>query len=123
MFSGPALSSKLTFGPPEAAKLKHEYGDLGCTIEVVKSIYEAIDHIHRYGSSHTDVVVSEDPDTVNTFLDSVDSACVFANCSSRMADGYRLGLGKLSVYVQISVKNNDKVHKKYRKDHSLILCF
>ena len=107
MFSGPALSSKLTFGPPEAAKLKHEYGDLGCTIEVVKSIYEAIDHIHRYGSSHTDVVVSEDPDTVNTFLDSVDSACVFANCSSRMADGYRLGLGKLSVYVHFSVKNKD----------------
>merc|ERR1712223_2155366 len=93
IYAGPSLSSKLTFGPPEAAKLKHEYGDLGCTIEVVKSIYEAIDHIHRYGSSHTDVVVSEDPDTVNTFLDSVDSACVFANCSSRMADGYRLGLG------------------------------
>ena len=119
MFSGPALSSKLTFGPPEAAKLKHEYGDLGCTIEVVKSIYEAIDHIHRYGSSHTDVVVSEDPDTVNTFLDSVDSACVFANCSSRMADGYRLGLGKLSVDVHFSVKRKIQ----YRKYHSLILCF
>jgi len=93
IYAGPSLSSKLTFGPPEAAKLKHEYGDMGCTIEIVKSIYGAIDHIHRYGSSHTDVIVSEDSDAVNTFLDSVDSACVFANTSSRMADGFRLGLG------------------------------
>merc|ERR1719334_2060932 len=93
IYAGPSLSHKLTFGPPEAAKLKHEYGDLGCTIEIVKSVYDAIDHIHRYGSSHTDVIVSEDSDAVETFQDSVDSACVFANCSSRMADGFRLGLG------------------------------
>ena len=49
IYAGPSLTSKLTFGPPEAAKLKHEYGDMGCTIEIVKSIYGAIDHIHRYG--------------------------------------------------------------------------
>ena len=64
-----------------------------CTIELVKNVNDAIDHIHKHGSSHTDVIVTEDPDTKQTFLDSVDSACVFANCSSRMADGYRLGLG------------------------------
>jgi len=93
IYAGPSLSQKLTFGPPEADTLKFEYGDMACTIEIVKSVYEAIDHIHRYGSSHTDVVISEDPDTVRTFQDSVDSACVFANCSSRMSDGYRLGLG------------------------------
>ena len=94
IYSGPNLASKLTFGPPEALKLRHEYSDLACTIEVVRSMYDAIDHIHKYGSSHTDVIVSEDREAVAAFLDGVDSACVFANCSSRMADGYRLGLGK-----------------------------
>ena len=93
IYSGPNLASKLTFGPPEAQKLKNEYGDLACTIEVVRNVYDAIDHIHKYGSSHTDVIISEDESNVATFLDSVDSACVFANCSSRMSDGYRLGLG------------------------------
>ena len=94
IFSGPTLASKLTFGPPEAAKLRHEYSDLACTIEVVRSMYDAIDHIHKFGSSHTDAIVSEDREAVAAFLDGVDSACVFANCSTRMADGYRLGLGK-----------------------------
>ena len=94
IFSGPNLNSKLTFGPPSATKLRHEYGDLACTIEVVRSMYDAIDHIHKYGSSHTDAIVSEDREAVEAFLNGVDSACVFANCSTRMADGYRLGLGK-----------------------------
>ena len=47
IYAGPNLNAKLTFGPPEAETLKLEYGDLACTIEIVKSVYEAIDHIHR----------------------------------------------------------------------------
>ena len=100
IYSGPNLDSKLTFGPPPATKLRHEYGDLACTIEVVRSMYDAIDHIHKYGSSHTDAIVSEDREAVEAFLNGVDSACVFANCSTRMSDGYRLGLGKQSYFIQ-----------------------
>jgi len=93
IFSGPKLSEHLTFGPPKAEKMSHEYGGLACSIEIVSDMEEAIDHIHKYGSGHTDVIVTEDRDNAEKFLASVDSACVFHNTSSRFADGFRLGLG------------------------------
>merc|ERR1712129_404794 len=93
VFTGPKIQPKMTFAPEEAKKMKHEYGDLSCTIEIVRNVYDAIDHIHKFGSGHTDVIITEDKTNENIFLEGVDSACVFSNCSSRMADGFRLGLG------------------------------
>lgn len=57
--AGPKFASYLTFSPSEVKSLRTEYGDLECCIEVVDSVKEAVEHIHKYGSSHTDVIITE----------------------------------------------------------------
>jgi glutamate-5-semialdehyde dehydrogenase len=71
----------------------HEYGDLILAVRVVDSIDEAIRHIHKYGSSHTETIVTQDLPAAEKFLAEVDAAGVFHNASTRFADGYRYGFG------------------------------
>jgi glutamate-5-semialdehyde dehydrogenase len=70
-----------------------EYLDLIISIKIVASIDAAIDHINTFGSGHTDAIVTSDKARGTRFMDLVDSADVFMNCSTRFADGFRFGLG------------------------------
>jgi glutamate-5-semialdehyde dehydrogenase len=70
-----------------------EYSDLIVSIKVVNNLAEAIEHIERFGSRHTESIVTEDRDTAQKFMDDVDAASVYHNASTRFADGFRYGLG------------------------------
>ncbi|MBQ8151808.1 MAG: glutamate-5-semialdehyde dehydrogenase [Firmicutes bacterium] len=70
-----------------------EYLDYILSVKIVDSIDDAIDHINKYGSHHTDCIITEDVDSANKFTSLVDSAGVYVNCSTRFADGFRYGFG------------------------------
>jgi glutamate-5-semialdehyde dehydrogenase len=70
-----------------------EYLDLRMAVRIVDSLGQAISHINRYGSGHTDVIVTRDTVAAARFMEEVDSSSVYHNASTRFADGYRYGLG------------------------------
>ena len=96
----------IAVNPATAEDWQTEYLDLVVSIRVVDGLDAAIDHINRYGSGHTDVIVTEDRMRAQRFMDLVDTADVFVNCSSRFSDGFRFGLG-----AEVGISTN-KIHAR-----------
>jgi glutamate-5-semialdehyde dehydrogenase len=70
-----------------------EYSDLVVAVRAVEDLDAALDHIERYGSHHTDAIVTENAAAAKRFLEELDSANVLHNCSTRFSDGFRYGFG------------------------------
>ncbi|MDX4039772.1 glutamate-5-semialdehyde dehydrogenase [Aliarcobacter skirrowii] len=83
-----------------------EYLDQILNIKIVNSLDEAIEHILKHGSGHSEAILSEDYSAVNKFLDKVDAACVYANASTRFTDGGEFGLG-----AEVGISTN-KLHSR-----------
>ena len=77
----------------EEEKFNTEYLDLEISIKLVDGVEEAIEHINRFGSHHTDCIITENRETAERFMQYVDSAGTYMNCSTRFADGFRYGFG------------------------------
>lgn len=70
-----------------------EYLELVMSVKLVSDVNEAVEHINKFGSHHTDSIITEDTKTADFFMQMVDSAGVYHNCSTRFADGFRYGFG------------------------------
>ena len=70
-----------------------EYNDMVISLKIVADVEEAVQHINNFGSHHTDSILTEDEKTADFFIQMVDSAGVYHNCSTRFADGFRYGFG------------------------------
>lgn len=79
-----------TMGDDEYAT---EYLDMIISIKLVDGVDEAISHINKFGSHHTDCIITENKETAERFMQLVDSAGTYCNCSTRFADGFRYGFG------------------------------
>lgn len=77
----------------EVTEWHHEYLDYEVSIKLTSSIDEAIDHINKYGSGHTDAIITTNKERAEYFMNKVDSGSVLLNCSTRFADGFRYGFG------------------------------
>lgn len=85
---------------------KTEYNDLILSIKIVKSVDEAIIHINKYGSGHTDAIVTENRIDALKFINMVDSSSVMWNASTRFSDGFRYGFG-----AEVGISTN-KIHAR-----------
>lgn len=92
--------------PATEKDYRTEYLDLILSVKVVESLGGAIEHVNRYGSHHSDAIITDNKVHAQRFLKEVDSACVYVNASTRFTDGYQFGLG-----AEIGI-STDKLHAR-----------
>lgn len=102
----PKTASIIDVKPADEQDWSTEYLDYILSIKVVSGLDEAIEHINRYSSGHTDTIVTADKQKAARFMDLVDSGNVFWNCSTRFSDGFRYGLG-----AEVGISTN-KIHAR-----------
>ena len=103
------LNFKKIFPKSKIAKESDWYREyLGpvLAVKIVKSLDDAISHISKYGSMHTDAIISQDKHAIKIFMQKVDSSSVMVNTSTRFADGFEYGLG-----AEIGI-STDKLHAR-----------
>ena len=83
-----------------------EYLDLILSVKVVDDLKEAIDHINRHGTHHSDAIMTKNKAEAEEFLKSIDSACLYVNASTRFTDGYQFGFG-----AEVGI-STDKLHAR-----------
>jgi glutamate-5-semialdehyde dehydrogenase len=88
-----ALAPSLRLPAATEDDWRAEYGAPVLAVRIVASLDEAVDHVNRYGSHHTEAIVTDDAAAADAFLTRVDAAGVFHNASTRFADGFRYGFG------------------------------
>ena len=101
-----ALLPQANLVPATEKDWSTEYSDLILSVKIVDTLDQALDHIDKFGSKHTECIVTEDPAAAERFLQEVDAAGVFHNVSTRFADGYRYGLG-----AEVGISNS-KLHAR-----------
>lgn len=89
----PRTRTVIPAAPASEEDWKTEYLDYKLSVKVVSGLDEAIEHINRYGSGHTDSIITRDRERAARFMDYVDAGNVFWNCSTRFSDGFRYGFG------------------------------
>lgn len=92
--------------PATEADWETEFLDLILAVKVVDGLDEAIEHINRYGTRHSEAIVTEDYTAAQKFLREVDAACVYVNASTRFTDGFEFGFG-----AEIGI-SNQKLHAR-----------
>merc|ERR1712080_7629 len=83
-----------------------EYLSLDVSVKFVDNVKDAIDHINQHSSKHTECIITENQETANLFLKSIDSAGIYWNASTRFADGFRYGFG-----TEVGISTN-KIHAR-----------
>ncbi|MBP5195482.1 MAG: glutamate-5-semialdehyde dehydrogenase [Lachnospiraceae bacterium] len=94
LYSDPASLKAFSDAEPATEEdFATEYLDLKMSVKTVKNVDEAIEHINRYSTHHSEAIITENSETADRFLDGVDSACVYWNASTRWTDGFEFGFG------------------------------